>query len=187
MKDNENEEFELNLPKDFYLTSDTWFGRTEILNIANRNFKNIEEMNDQFIKNWNKKVKRNDTVFHLGNFAWDAETAKYVLDNINGKLYFMLGNMDYALEEVADDYDNVTIVENEILHLPEFNLVLSHFPLEVWCGKEVGVTHIHGHTVFSHKTDLREQNRINVCVDYWDYSPIKLSSIFEIIKLSKNG
>ena len=67
------------IPKDFYITSDTWFGRPQILQIANRKFKDIEAMNTALIKNWNKKVKKNDVVFHLGNFAWDPTTARRVL------------------------------------------------------------------------------------------------------------
>jgi calcineurin-like phosphoesterase family protein len=73
----EETEYEnLELPEDFFLTSDTFFGRHNILQIANRkSFRTVEEMNNQLIKNWNKKVKKNDTVVHLGNFAWDADTA----------------------------------------------------------------------------------------------------------------
>ena len=47
--------------KDFFITSDTWFGRPQILQIANRlQFNNVEEMDKQLVKNWNKKVKKND-------------------------------------------------------------------------------------------------------------------------------
>ena len=45
--------------KDFFITSDTWFGRPQILQIANRlQFNNVEEMDKQLVKNWNKKVKK---------------------------------------------------------------------------------------------------------------------------------
>ena len=71
------------IPKDFYITSDTWFGRPQILQIANRrDFQTIEEMDAVLIKNWNKKVKKNDVVFHLGNFAWDPITARKVLKKL---------------------------------------------------------------------------------------------------------
>lgn len=185
MKETEYEELEL--PQDFFLTSDTFFGRHNILQIANRTkFRNIEEMNNQLIKNWNKKVKKNDTVVHLGNFAWDADTARYTLEKLNGKIFFLLGNNDYAIDEIAEEYDNVSIIENEILHLSDHDLVLSHYPLEVWNGKEAGVIHAHGHTVFSHPTDLRVHKRFNMCTDFWDFSPIKLSSIKDILNLSTN-
>ena len=78
---------DLETPKDFFITSDTWFGRPQILQIANRlSFKDIDDMNDKLIKNWNKTVKKNDLVFHLGNFAWDPNTARNVLEKLNGQI-----------------------------------------------------------------------------------------------------
>ena len=45
------------IPKDFYITSDTWFGRPQILQIANRlKFKNIEDMNSQLINTFPKNL-----------------------------------------------------------------------------------------------------------------------------------
>ena len=89
------------IPKDFYITSDTWFGRPQILQIANRSsFKTIEEMDTALIKNWNMKVKMKDVVFHLGNFAWDPITARKVLKKLNGTIFFVRGSQDDALEEV---------------------------------------------------------------------------------------
>ncbi len=70
--------------KDFYVTSDTWFGRSQILQIANRNFKNVEQMNRDMVKEWNKVVNKDAIVFHLGNFAWDPDTAEKVLKKLNG-------------------------------------------------------------------------------------------------------
>lgn len=167
---------------DFFITSDTWFGRPHILQIANRSqFSSIQSMNKQFIKKWNSAVKPGDTIFHLGNFAWDPSTAKAILDKLNGNIYFMLGNSDDAILEVEHEFDNVAIIEDQIIELPEFNSVLCHYPIEVWNGKSAGVIHFHGHTVFSHKTDLSLGNRVNVCLDFWNYSPIKYSTIKEFI------
>jgi calcineurin-like phosphoesterase family protein len=80
------------IPKDFHITSDTWFGRPLIIQIANRKFNDVDEMNATLIKNWNKKVKKNDVVFHLGNFAWDPTTARKALKKLNGRIYFLRGN-----------------------------------------------------------------------------------------------
>jgi len=176
---------EFYIPEDFHLISDTWFGRTEILQIANRNFKNVEVMNSELIKRWNDKVEKTDTVIHLGNFAWDPNTAAKVLGQLNGKICFLLGNADDALEEVYEDFDNVEILENEILTLENANLVLCHYPLEVWEGKELGTNHAHGHTTFSHKSNFNLMNRINVCCDFWNYAPIKYSVLTDFINLDK--
>ena len=92
------------IPKDFHITSDTWFGRPQILQIANRPFNDVNEMNATLIKNWNKKVKKNDVVFHLGNFAWDPSTARKVLKKLKGRIYFLKGNSDSALEEILMNF-----------------------------------------------------------------------------------
>jgi calcineurin-like phosphoesterase family protein len=174
---------DLNKLDDFFVTSDTWFGRNNILYAANRisQFSSIENMNNSLIKNWNKKVKKDDVVIHLGNFAWDPMIASKVLDKLNGHIYFICSNDDAALLKVAKNYNNVNIFSNQIIVLSEHDTVLSHYPITVWPGKETGTIHMHGHTVYSHKTNLKIENRINVCTDFWGFSPIKFSTIKEII------
>jgi len=174
---------ELNELTDFHITSDTWFGRNNILDIANRfkSFSTTKKMNNAFIKNWNKKVDKTDTIFHLGNFAWDPVTADKILSKLNGKIYFICSNDDTPLLSVAKNHDNVTILDNQIVILPNHDLVLCHYPLDVWPGKDSGTIHAHGHTVYSHKTDLMIMNRFNVCLDFWNYSPIKYSTIKEFV------
>jgi calcineurin-like phosphoesterase family protein len=177
---------ETEVPLDFFITSDTWFGRPQILEIANRmSFSSIEDMNDKLIKNWNKHIKKGDTVFHLGNFAWDPQTARNVLKKLNGEITFILGNCDDALLEVESEFDNIIVLDDQILELPQTDSIICHYPLEVWNGKDSGTIHFHGHTVFSHKTDLRVSNRVNVCVDFWNYAPIKFSTIKEFINGKK--
>jgi len=178
---------EIEIPEDFFITSDTWFGRKEIINIANRNdFKTIEEMNSSIVKRWNKKVKKDDVVFHLGNFAWDPVTAANILEQLNGKIFFILGNSDFALVEVIKNFDNCSILDFDILDVEldtyKYDLVLSHYPLEVWNGQSVGTIHAHGHCVHSHKTNLNLMKRINVCCDFWGYAPIKLSLLKDILE-----
>ena len=168
--------------KDFYVTSDTWFGRNQILQIAHRKtFKNVEEMNQRIINKWNSCVGKNDIVFHLGNFAWDPDTAEKVLKKLNGRMYFLLGSADEALVEVYEKFKNVTIIEDQIIVLPLHDVVLSHFPLLMWAGKESGTLHIHGHATFNHPTDLTIERRVNICTDHWGYKPIKISTLKDFI------
>lgn len=177
---------EIELPEDFWLTSDTFFGRNEILTIGNRDFKSVEVMNEELIKRWNKKVKKKDTIIHLGNFAWDPISAANALDRLNGKIYFLGGNCDLALDDVIESYPNANVLPYEIIDIElseyKYDLVLCHYPLDVWNGKSVGTIHAHGHTVFSHKTDLNFMKRFNVCTDFWNYSPVKLSILKNILE-----
>ena len=109
------------IPKDFYLTSDTWFGRPQIIEIANRlEFQSIDDMNSTLIKNWNKKVKKKDVIFHLGKFAWDPITARKVLKKLNGTIFFVRGSQDKALEEVISEFPNASFLEDSITELIDF-------------------------------------------------------------------
>ena len=172
---------DLETPKDFYITSDTWFGRPQILQIANRKFNDVDEMNAALIKNWNKVVKKNDIIFHLGNFAWDPQTARQVLKKLNGQIYFMIGSSDEAFLDIQHEFENISILEDQIMELPQFDSIICHYPLEIWNGKDSGTIHFHGHTVFSHKTDLSKMNRINVCTDFWNYTPVNYLTIKDFI------
>ena len=138
-------------------------------------------MNAALIKNWNNKVKKHDVVFHLGNFAWDPITARKVLKKLNGRIFFLLGSQDSALEEIIDEFPNAEFLDQTISELAEFDVVLCHYPLAVWNGKDSGTIHIHGHTVFSHKTNLTIERRFNICTDFWGFSPINYLTLKDFI------
>lgn len=50
-------------------------------------------MNEALITNWNNVVKPNDTVFHLGDFAFGGSYIwNNVLSRLNGNIHLILGN-----------------------------------------------------------------------------------------------
>lgn len=166
---------------DFFITSDTWFGRKQIIDIANRPFSTLNEMNDTLVEKWNEKVSKNDIVFHLGNFAWDPITAENMLSRLNGNIIFCVSDDDDAISLMSEADEAINIIDNDIVILEDRDLVLCHYPLRVWPGKSSGTVHIHGHTVFSHKTNLTEELRINACCDFWNYAPIRFSTLKDLI------
>lgn len=168
--------------QDIFLTSDTFFGREQILQIGKRHqFGSIKEMERTLISNWNSVVREEDLVFHLGNFAWDPVTARRVLKQLNGHIVFLPGHCDDALGEAAVEFDSIDIIDDQIITVPEHDLVLCHYPLLMWPGKDSGTIHVHGHAIYSHKTNLEIERRINICTDYWSYSPVKLSTLKDLI------
>ena len=69
-------------PEHTFFTSDTHFGHANIINLCKRPFKDVNHMNDMLVENWNNVVTDDDTVFHLGDFAfggsWSGNNNKFL-------------------------------------------------------------------------------------------------------------
>ena len=80
-----------------YYTSDLHLCHENIIRLCNRPYKTIEEMNEDLINRWNKKVKPNDVVYVLGDFFFKQQDSKYVssvLKRLNGEKILIKGNHD---------------------------------------------------------------------------------------------
>jgi calcineurin-like phosphoesterase family protein len=167
---------------DFYVTSDLWLGRSQILEIGKRTrWGSVDKMDQALIRSWNKVVGPEDHIVCLGNFAWDPMTARNALDRLNGHIYFLKGSADDALLEVHLEFEQVSILEGDIITVPQHDLVLSHYPLRMWAGQDSGTLHLHGHAIYSHETNLALERRFNMCTDNWGFSPIKLSTLKDLL------
>src|SRR5574344_1354629 len=49
-----------------FFTSDTHFNHANIIRFCNRPFKDVNQMNEVLIENWNRVISQGETVFHLG-------------------------------------------------------------------------------------------------------------------------
>ena len=54
-----------------YFTSDTHFYHSNIIGFCKRPFKNVEDMNETLIENWNRVVGQMISCFIWGIFAWE--------------------------------------------------------------------------------------------------------------------
>ena len=65
--------------------ADTHFSHSNIIRFDNRPFDSVKEMDDYLIENWNKKVKKDDTTYILGDFCWGKEPEWIeILNKLNG-------------------------------------------------------------------------------------------------------
>ena len=114
-----------------YVTSDTHFCHNKPFIYEDRGFKNIEEMNNTIIENWNKLVKPDDTVIHLGDVMLnDNEQGIKCLESLNGKITIIIGNHDTNQRiNLYKAAKNVTNVEfGSRLNYKGYSFFCSHYP-----------------------------------------------------------
>lgn len=118
-----------------FFTSDTHFGHENIIKYCQRPFDNVEQMNEAIIKNWNSVVGPNDTVFHLGDFAWgDPKVWNDALDKLNGHIHLILGNHDMKniREGYMDRFESVSFQKQ--IYIGRTCIYLNHYPFLCYAG-----------------------------------------------------
>lgn len=177
-----------------YLTSDLLFGRQKAA--EDRGFDDLDRMEAALVDQWNATVKDADTVYHLGNFSWDPISAETVLASLRGKIVFLLGPRDAHMSEVslvrAGRHQVVAGGGMSLLRdIPvkrkkgRTDVVISHWPLADWPGRESGVIHAHGGSV---STDLSSQpGRFCVNCSYWELKPVDVEALLEFADEFSDG
>lgn len=166
-----------------YVTSNLQLGRPNAIKKYKRDFESVDQMNDSLILEWNKIIKPEDTVYHLGNFAWDPKTAQDSLLRLNGTIKFVIAEHDEALQTLETKgmlRTGVSIIE-QIESVDSLKVAISYWPLLNWPGKSKGYWSIIGHPDKKHKSDPKTKT-INVSTDLWSNKPQELERILEIFK-----
>ena len=114
-----------------FYTSDTHFGHTNVIKFDNRPFKDIKEMEDKIVENWNSVVSKNDTVYILGDFCWSKDDEEWIriLDRLTGNKVLIKGNHDKKnmsknLKDKFLDIKDYKEIKDE-----GRNVVLCHYPI----------------------------------------------------------
>lgn len=169
-----------------YYISDTHFFHTRIIEICNRPYKSVEEMNEDIIQKWNKKIKDSDDVYFLGDFALkgsDDEVIE-VAKRLKGKIHFIQGNHDKV--ELLEELKKRNLIEDYAIYREiEDNgrrVVLFHYPIEDWNGQYKGSYHVFGHIHNTQNNYKIMPRRFNAGVEVIGYEPQTLDSL---IKLNK--
>lgn len=175
-----------------FFTSDSHWNHKNIIEYCKRPFKDVEEMNNTLIENWNKVVPKDGIVFHCGDIAFGgASTWKTIIPQLNGKIHLILGNHDIKnLREGYREYFE-SVQEQLTATIGKKLIYLTHFPLlcyhGAW-GTEANCWNIHGHI---HVCKNKEANsgkdfermkytfhtQYDVGVDLNDYTPISFEEL----------
>ncbi|MCM3387267.1 metallophosphoesterase family protein [Ureibacillus chungkukjangi] len=147
-----------------YITSDTHFHHSNVLEFEDRPYESLEEMNKGLIDAWNSVVNKTDTVYMLGDFCFGKlENWIDTLNQLRGKIILIKGNHDkdkiikrVLNEGYIEELHNVGLM----LKVDGFTLNLTHYPMEI--GNRPRNFSIHGHL---HSNPSRMLNQVNVGVD----------------------
>lgn len=136
-------------------------------------------MNKKLIANWNSRVRKDDYVFHIGDFCYKSGlNFKNYFNSLNGNIIFIKGNHDgnngvrTPILDMTINYGGETLL---LIHRPE--------DIGLFGGKLVLCGHVHKNWKFYRNYLSYRKNEYtdycNVGVDVWNYHPI---SIDEILK-----
>lgn len=171
-----------------HFTADTHFHHQNILRYASRNFNNIQEMNEHLIQNWNRCVKPDDDIFHLGDFAFcKLNEFEKLISRLNGNIYIILGNHDKKLIYMNREYllknDKIKLIEyyHELSYESQ-TITLFHYGQRVWRWSYKGTISLYGH---SHGRLPPHGRSMDVGVDSTvitsEYRPISIKEVLKFM------
>lgn len=179
--------------------SDPHFGHANIIKLQGRPFRDMMEMEVELIERYNDFVGAYETVCWLGDCSfYSAEKTSAILYRMNGNKILVRGNHDGKAAKMAQlGFD--LVVDEAVMQIAGRKVRLSHYPYaegEPPYGSEEGryldrrpqrrhrEVLIHGHT-HSHKQ--LHGNMIHVGVDAWDFHPVNIRQIAELLKAIPEG
>ena len=177
-----------------FFASDLHLYHANVIKFDGRPFKNVEEMHQVIIKNWNAKVKPTDKVFYLGDLSFgDNEKTKNLISQLNGEIYYVLGNHD-KIEDIesmgrfkcVEDYIHLSILDTDNPKKWQ-TIMLFHYAILQWDKAHHSSWHLHGHSHGALTKD-KEYNWyynykvIDVGCNMWNYTPLSYQEVKDIMK-----
>lgn len=169
-----------------FFTADSHYGHGRIIEYCARPFKYTDEMNKTLIDNWNSVVKKNDIIYHLGDFGMGSpDYLNSIFKELAGNKYLIIGSHDKTpvlhLPWICLP-KSVTLVKIDwgFFGLPEGpDIFLSHYPHRSWPKSFHGSWHLFGHT---HGRLTPWGKSFDVGVDCNNFTPVSLNQVREKMK-----
>ena len=184
-----------------FLISDTHFGHTNTWQKFTlpdgsplRPFTSTEEMDETMVDNWNRVVRPQDTVYHLGDVVI-ARRCLETVKRLNGRKILIRGNHDIFKDK---DYYEAGFEQIHGVRVFVDKFILSHIPLHPDCVGERFKRNVHGHlhgnrimrlTVFqginvvldtfgkTYQTYDVDPRYLSVCVEQINFTPVSFDEV----------
>lgn len=154
-----------------WFSSDFHYGHANICgpkiskwNKGYRNFDSIPQMNDAIVESLNSRIKENDVLYFLGDWAFGGrENIPLLRNRIQCKtINFVLGNHDQYIRDYSSLFNWVKPVWEGKIGGKYF--VLNHYSQRIWNHSHHFSYHLYGH---SHGTLSDDINSLSFDVG-WD-------------------
>ncbi len=168
-----------------WVISDTHFGHGRILTFTGsdgnlvRQFASVEEMDETIVDNWNKVVKPEDIVYHLGDVVLGTgDNANYlsILYRCNGVKELIKGNHDLLDDSIyLKHFQRVHTMKIFQKKKGKPGMIMTHIPVHLDCVERFNLC-LHGHI---HNSKINDKRYINCCVDFPgnNYTPLNIDEI----------
>jgi calcineurin-like phosphoesterase family protein len=169
-----------------WITSDQHDQHTNVITYCNRPFIDKFEMSNELISRWNDTVENNDSiVYNLGDVSFGrTDACLRFLKNIKGKIYLAKGNHDKRvvlskryLRERFEDIQDIYRIETD-----KYIITMCHYQFSTIEKTDKIIINLHGHSHSKNFIYEHGQFRIDVGVDAFDYRPVKLTKLIEMIE-----
>ena len=173
-----------------WFSSDLHLGHHNIIKYSNRPFKDVYHMHENFVRNFNERVKEDDTVIFVGDFCFKnskngkvgqgtPKTAKEWLKDYNGQWIFVKGNHD------GNNSLNTPITKLYLKFGGE-RICVVHKPEEAEDRFRINLVG-HVHHAWKIKRLYDNSFMYNVGVDANNYKPVNITEIIRGVNQFKKN
>lgn len=176
-----------------YFTSDLHLNHRAVIPMCGRDFETIEQMNKTLIDNINERVRKDDTLYILGDVTnkGTVASANELISQIKCKnLYLIEGNHDKKYDETLfKEIHKLTEIHVGVAG-KNYSITLCHFPMMSWYKYRHGSIHLHGH-IHSKGNEYNLQmksegiRRYDVGVDANNFYPVSLHELLGFLGIDQ--
>ena len=150
-----------------FVIADTHFSHKKVTEF--RPFKTVEGHDKFLVESWNSVVKKDDTVWHLGDVYLGGRDRHTILASLNGIKKLVMGNHDSYPLEIYSKYFSRIFGAAEL-----GGCILTHVPVHPYQLEFRFRKNIHGHM---HSKKLNDPRYVCVSVEQTNYRPVLLNEI----------
>ena len=163
-----------------FIISDLHFGHKKILEYENRPFESVSEMDRAIVKNWNQAVEAEDTVIVAGDVSfYNKEKTTEIIQSLKGNKILVLGNHDRWAIKYWMDIGFDEVYKHPLVYQEWF--IVRHTPPHYY-NEATPYAYLYGHVHGSELYPTVSRQSACVCVERWNYSPVDLEVIKEMMK-----